>query len=199
MREQSATIRDRVAAIALTASERLCAILNDDGAPQPASDLHVASGDGSAPFADIVQSALKVAAPIVDLVQRYSPYPVPAWWQEVQNRIAVLDFVRNADRHIGVPRDLGDLQQMVDEAYARDPYSTLWLVEGLGYHFARSQFIEFNGTPDNLLPERTTSVLPPESLAMFHAGLGVAVAERCLGSLGQLPDGQAVRDATDDA
>ena len=104
--------------------------------------------------------------------------------RELFNKLRVYRLVSAVDRHLGLsPGHRRSLGELVEQAYARGDYPALWLIEGLGLRVAqldaaRGLRLDLS-TPD--------SQLPRESLAMLHAGLGLALATEQAESLGREP------------
>lgn len=109
---------------------------------------------------------------------------------EVRNKLEVYALVRHVDRWIGIPDAVPlPLDALLARAYGLGPYRALWAVEGLGHRYAASWF-EAGREPEGLLTGRD---LPPESLLMMHAGIGLGFAERLLEGVSRETPTEALR------
>ena len=107
--------------------------------------------------------------------------------REVQNKLEVYVLVRQVARLIGVPDTFPlPLLDLVRRAYELTPYEALWAVEGLGHDYAESYWRQ-GLAPRALLTGGQGLALPPESLLMMHAGVGLGIAEHLLEGLGAEP------------
>lgn len=106
-------------------------------------------------------------------------------WQELADKLEVFRLVRSVGRLIGVPGagEPFDLPALVERAYELTPFQALWAVEGLGHDYALHAW-PAEGAPRGLLAPATSDGLPPSSLLMLHAGIGLAFAERRVAPLG---------------
>ncbi len=101
--------------------------------------------------------------------------------RELANKLEVYRLVRGVRRRLGLPPagQSFELVPYVERALALDPYSSLWLIEGLGHDYAAWQ-LALAGEPAGIL---TREEAPSPALLMLHAGLGLALAEHVLGGL----------------
>jgi hypothetical protein len=98
--------------------------------------------------------------------------------KELCNKIEVYLLVTGAADRIGIPDPpLPSLATLVDRAFALGPFPALWALEGLGLEYADSRWRQ-EGDLRSLL-----AGVPVSSLAMLHAGLGMAVGQRILDPL----------------
>ncbi len=116
--------------------------------------------------------------------------------QELQNKLQVFLLVRNVREQLQLPPTppYPSLLEVVRKAYAMEPYPALWAVEGLGHWYADT-FYTRNITPQGILTEESVSELPPQSLTMLHAGIGMAFAQHALRPLNHLSPTSEIRRA----
>jgi hypothetical protein len=127
-----------------------------------------------------LEAILRIAAWII------STFSVPGEdsgvaWQEFKNKFQVFGLVARVDSVLGLPPPgpYIPLAELVEKAYALEPYSALWAVEGVGSYYSES-FWERNEVPRNLLTDERVSTLPSKSLTMLHAGMGLSFGKRLL-------------------
>jgi hypothetical protein len=98
--------------------------------------------------------------------------------QELQNKLEVFFLVRNIPNTLQLPIEppFPPLLEVIQKAYAMEPYAALWAVEGIGHWYGDTVFAR-RGEPQNLLAEASVRDLPRESLTMFHAGIGMSMAQ----------------------
>jgi hypothetical protein len=102
-------------------------------------------------------------------------------WIEIKNKLEVFVLVRNLSGVLGLSdRVLPPLSTLVDQAYHLDSFKALWAVEGVGHYYADRAW-GLHGSPQGLLTGESN--LPAKSLLMLHAGIGLAFADRIVGSL----------------
>jgi hypothetical protein len=101
-------------------------------------------------------------------------------WGELANKLEVFLLVPSGPYLIGVPTSPPfDLLELVARSYALGPFPALWAIEGLGRSY--SDFVWGPGAPPRqLLTSGQALAVPPSSLLMLHAGLGLSVAETLL-------------------
>lgn len=100
-------------------------------------------------------------------------------WQEAQNRMTAFGAFAYAETRLQVNLDLDTelhLNRLVANAAALDPYSSVWVTEGLGHYFVGSH-IRQGYLARNLLREERMNTLPERALIPLHAGMGLALAE----------------------
>ncbi len=103
--------------------------------------------------------------------------------EELVNKSEVFALVPAVAPLINAPRELPwPLPQLVANAYGLGFFFSLWALEGLGHDYAGAYWDQ--GTvPHGLLSPDATRGLPPGSLSMLHAGIGLAMAQALLGRL----------------
>jgi len=117
-------------------------------------------------------------------------------WQEFQNKLAVFLLVPGISAQLQLPEQppYPPLQEAVERAYALDPYSALWAVEGLG-HWYGDTFWERHEMPHRLLTDARVNDLTDESLLMLHAGIGLSFAQHYLKTVNHLSPIVDIRQA----
>ena len=98
-------------------------------------------------------------------------------FQTFLNNYNVFNLVKN--NPVVIPSDGPlDLEFLIEQAYAVGEYGALWAVEGLGHDYAQT----FWGRKPvrGILTEGQGKALPPKSLTMMHAGLGLLLAEKIM-------------------
>ena len=117
--------------------------------------------------------------------------------QEARNKV---DAVSYAYRR----RELPDLQhgvydggEHVRACYRLDPFEALWAVEGFGHQYADA-INEAEYDTQKLLNREERLTWPKESMAMLHAGMGLAFAKKCFRfGLWNQPDDQTLLGAVE--
>jgi hypothetical protein len=99
--------------------------------------------------------------------------------RELCNKVEVYLLVTGAYELTGVPAAPPfSLNALVDRAFSLGPFAALWALEGLGLEYAAGAWID--GPSRGLLADERSAALQVRSLAMLHAGMGMAFAQRTL-------------------
>lgn len=109
--------------------------------------------------------------------------------QEFRSKLQVFDLFENVDAELRLPSgpDLA-LGELVGRAVGMDPFLAVWATEGIGHYYAENVW-ETRGVPDRLLSGVPERGVPAKSLAALHAGMGLSLANRLLGTnRGSCPD-----------
>jgi hypothetical protein len=116
--------------------------------------------------------------------------------QELQNKAQVFALVRAIPNTLQLPSEppYTPLLEVVQRAYALDPYLTLWAVEGIG-HWYGDTFFTRHAVPQGILTEASIQDLPAASLTMLHAGIGMSFAQHWLQTVHHLSSRAAIRHA----
>jgi hypothetical protein len=132
---------------------------------------------------NLYRSSVSLLKGFSALSQVLSPQKASLAWQELKNKIDVFTLVKNLDARLGLKTDqFTPLPELVEKAYSIvTPWEALWAVEGTGHYYADEYWKRY-GEPRGLLSEENAPV-PIKSLTMLHAGLGLSVADRLLGTL----------------
>jgi hypothetical protein len=104
-------------------------------------------------------------------------------WQEFQNKLQAFNQFERVDQLPGLPSD-GTIQlpELIRRADTLDPYLFVWATEGLGHYYAETVW-EQRGEPRQLLTDESARDLPEKTFAALHAGMGLAFANRLLGTI----------------
>jgi hypothetical protein len=104
-------------------------------------------------------------------------------WKQARNNFEVYGLVKNVRSRLHLDWDRPfDLGALVRAAYGLGAYADLWALEGLGHDYA-AMCLDRQGARSGILRDGPASTLPPGSLTMMHAGLGLALAERMVPQL----------------
>jgi hypothetical protein len=159
-----------------------CDIVRESAGP-----LSLFAERAGAPQAGSLISSLNAAlqAPLPALA-RVSSLFIP----ESDRRAAMLDFGNKREifelvpsvsglLHLPPPGTYVPLTELVARAYSLEPFPALWAVEGLGKYYADT-FWQGNAVPQKVLTDESVKDLPPKSLTMLHAGIGMSFASHLL-------------------
>lgn len=115
--------------------------------------------------------------------------------EELQNKIVVFILVLTAPSQLHLPSvpPFPDLSEALARVDAIDFYPALWAIEGLG-HWYGDTFWKQKVRPTRAL-EQWTQALPPQSLLMMHAGLGLSIAQHFLTRVNHLSPRPDIRQA----
>jgi hypothetical protein len=116
--------------------------------------------------------------------------------QELQNKVQVFALVRTIPSTLQFPSEppYPPLLEVIQRAYAMEPYPALWAVEGIG-HWYGDTFFARHEVPRSLLTEANARDLPAESLTMLHAGMGMSFAQHWLQTVNHLSFSTDIRHA----
>jgi hypothetical protein len=113
---------------------------------------------------------------------------------QTRNNFEVYNLVKNIRSRLRVDRGPADrIADLVDQAYALGPYADLWAIEGLGHDYTNLR-LDRDGASAGIMRDGPAAALPPSSLTMMHAGLGLALAERVLKPLTPCSPAREFRD-----
>lgn len=145
---------------------------------------------------NILRLSSEAVRQTVELSRLLQPDQVNLAWQELRNKLQVFMLVKNLASILHLPaHQFTPLPELVNKAYSIAPFEALWAVEGLGHYYA-DIYWELKGVPQGLLVEEQANV-PEKSLLMLHAGIGLAFADRLLGSLTSETSAGQVRSAVE--
>ena len=115
-------------------------------------------------------------------------------WREIQDKGTVFCLVLEVSKLIHVPSEPPfPLYELLARSYALGIFPALWAVEGLGHEYGDSFWNQGIKAPQGILNDERTKDLPPESLTMLHAGIGLSFAKNYMDSLGANPSDEEVR------
>ncbi len=104
---------------------------------------------------------------------------------EAKNKSWVMSLVNNLEQGfppLGTFDPLKKLPELVEDCYAIGLFPSVWAVEGLGLYHVEA--FRANKMPvEKVLTHPALDSLPSRSMTMLHAGIGLAFARSCLGSL----------------
>jgi len=128
---------------------------------------------------------------------RLAPEDRSAALQELTNKLRVLQIVTQMHDQLDLDdADDTPLLVLVERAAALDVHQRVWAVEALGT-YAGDRALEQSGgaDPQDLMTDESTASLPPWSLLMLHAGVGIAFARLVLMPLEPTSSSDLVRHA----
>lgn len=103
--------------------------------------------------------------------------------EHLLNKGQIFTLVPAVSGLIGIPlKPPLHLPELVARSYALGDFRSLWAIEGLGHDYGDS-FWEQGITPNRILAPEVTRDLPPGSLPMLHAGIGLSFAQKLLDDL----------------
>ncbi len=118
--------------------------------------------------------------------------------RELRNRYEIYRLVKGVRKVLDLPPhgQSFSLLEKVARAYELDSFRALWAVEGLGHDYAAS-LLEHGDPEVGILSDPELELLPPASLPMLHAGLGLACAEHVLRTIAPHSPRRRLRKALD--
>lgn len=145
------------------------------------------------PVLEPVLAALEPVLAAVDRSPRGTDLETP--WRELRNKLEIYLLVYNAENRLRItPIDRVPLAELVERAYALGPFPALWAIEGLGHIYAE-QVLRDEPSSRGLLTSPEADAARPGALSMLHAGIGLAFAQRALGSTPAVEDSEWLRPA----
>ena len=149
--------------------------------------------------APLFQAVMKYGMPPVAWLDSFlvTPRDSPAVLQEFANKLYIVQLVTQVNSSLGLDDAKPEaLAVLVDRAAALETFPRLWAVEGLGHYFADRAWNRTAGQdPSGLLNDEHAAVLPPWSLTMLHAGIGMSFARRVLTGLTPASEPDVLRAA----
>jgi hypothetical protein len=150
------------------------------------------------------------SGPVFQAVMKYGLPPV-AWLdsflvprrdaaavqQEFANKLEIIQLVTQVHRKLGLDESESEpLPALVARTADMETFPRLWAVEGLGNYYADRAWTQGGGLdPTALLVDAGTATLPPWSLTMLHAGIGMSFAKKVLAGLAPASPPDAVQGA----
>jgi hypothetical protein len=106
----------------------------------------------------------------------------PAVGQEFANKLHIITLVTQVHSRLGLhDGDSTPLPDLVAKAADLETFPRLWAIEGLGNYVGDRALARSGGTPViGLLNDPAVALLPPWSLTMLHAGIGMSFAKHVL-------------------
>jgi hypothetical protein len=112
--------------------------------------------------------------------------------QEFSNKLYIIQLVTQVHGMLGLDHDSHEpLPALVERAANMETFPRLWAVEGIGNYCGDKAIDEAKGgDPQGILTDPSARPLPPWSLTMLHAGIGMSFAKAVLKQLepDSLPD-----------
>ena len=117
--------------------------------------------------------------------------------QEFTNKLQIIQLVTQVHSRLGLDTDTGTdpLPALVARTADMETFPRLWAVEGLGNYSADRAWSDGGPDPSGLLVDPATATLPPWSLTMLHAGIGMSFAKRVLADLSPTTPADVVQGA----
>jgi hypothetical protein len=159
--------------------------------------MHMAAEMQSGP---VFQAVVKYGLPPVGWLDSFlvSRRDAPAVTQEFENKLQIIMLVTHVHAELGLDANTVDsLLVLVDKVAAMPTFPRVWATEGLGNWFGDKAIAEAAGGPDpiGLLTDPQYVSLPPRSLTMLHAGIGMSFAKAILVKLEPTSSTESVRAA----
>jgi hypothetical protein len=103
--------------------------------------------------------------------------------QEFSNKLYIIQLVTQVHGMLGLDHESHEpLTSLIDRAADMETFPRLWAVEGLGNYYG-DKALDATPDPVALLTDESTKSLPPWSLTMLHAGIGMSFAKAVLKTL----------------
>jgi len=136
----------------------------------------------------VFQAVVKYGMPPVGWLDSFlvSRRDAPAVTQEFSNKLQIIMLVTNVHSDLGLDANTTDsLPDLVDKVAAMPTFPRVWATEGLGHWYGDRAMEKAVGgaDPKQLLTDPTCASLPPWSLTMLHAGIGMAFGKAILATL----------------
>jgi hypothetical protein len=144
--------------------------------------MHMAAEMQDGPF---FQAMVKYGLPPVGWLDSFlvPQRDSPAVVQEFANKLQIIMLVTHVHAELGLDANTVDsLHVLVDKVGAMPTFPRVWATEGLGNWFGDQAIAKAAGGPDpvGLLTDREYASLPPWSMTMLHAGIGMSFAKAIL-------------------
>ena len=119
----------------------------------------------------------------------------PAVQQEFANKLYIISLVTQVHGMLGLDHKSNEpLTALIEKVAVMETFPRLWATEGLGNYYGDRALERSGGVnPAALLTDASTAALPPWSLTMLHAGIGMSFAKDVLAKLEPTSAPMAVR------
>jgi len=149
--------------------------------------------------APLFQAVIKYGMPPVAWLDSFlvTPRDSPAVLQEFADKLYIIQLVTavRGDLHLDDATN-EPLPVLVERAATLETFPRLWAVEGLGNWYGDRACARTAGEdPSGLLTGAAAASLPPWSLTMLHAGIGMSFAKKTLDGLTPTSEPTVVRTA----
>ena len=138
------------------------------------------------------------SAPLFQMMVKYAMPPV-AWLdsflvsgvdssavlQEFANKLYIIQLVTQVHADFGLAETGEEIRPaLIDRAANKEAFPRLWIVEGIGNYYGDHALAHATGgDPAGLLTDPQVADLPPFSMTMLHAGIGMSFAKAVLKGL----------------
>jgi hypothetical protein len=121
----------------------------------------------------------------------------PAVTQEFANKLHIIILVTQVHNQLGLHGDhVEPLPVLVEKAAVLETFPRLWAVEGLGNYIGDRALAASGSTPvAGLLTDPSVATLPPWTMTMLHAGIGMSFGKHVLKRLEPTSSPEVVRGA----
>jgi len=147
--------------------------------------------------APVFQALMKYGMPPIAWLDSFlvTPRDSPAVLQEFANKLYIIQVVTEVPSELKLDDAASEsLPALVDRAATLETFPRLWATEGLGNYYADRAWDRTAGEdPTGLLIDAHAAALPPWSLTMLHAGIGMSFAKKVLAGLEPTSDPVVVR------
>lgn len=130
------------------------------------------------------QAVVKYGMPPVGWIDSFlvARKDAPAVAQEFANKLHIITLVTQVHSQLGLHGDTQlPLGELVAKASELETFPRLWAAEGLGNYVGDQALDRSGGEPvKGLLNDPAVAMLPPWSLTMLHAGIGMSFAKHVL-------------------
>lgn len=146
----------------------------------------------------VFQAVVKYGLPPVGWIDSFlvSRQDSPAVVQEFANKLQIIMLVTHVHAELGLDANTVDsLHVLVDKVAAMPTFPRVWATEGLGNWFGDQAMAKAAGGPDptGLLTGPEYASLPPWSMTMLHAGIGMSFAKAILVKLKPTSSTESIR------
>ena len=133
----------------------------------------------------LTRTALSMMRQSADLLAAFAPVnDVRSALREFQTKIEVFDLFENVDTELRLPTTGSPpLEELVERTKGIDPFTAVWLMEGIGHYYCEAAF-ESTGTPHGLLTGVSAREVCVKNLVPLHAGMSLSLANRLLSRVG---------------
>jgi len=121
----------------------------------------------------------------------------PAVVQEFENKLHIITLVTQVHSQLGLHGDhVEPVPVLVEKASVLETFPRLWAVEGLGNYIGDHALAAAGSTPvSGLLTNPSVATLPPWTMTMLHAGIGMSFAKHVLKRLEPTSEAEIVKGA----
>jgi hypothetical protein len=162
----------------------------------PSALMRMANEMQSAPM---FQAVVKYGMPPVGWLDSFlvARKDAPAVTQEFANKLHIITLVTQVHSQLGLHGDHVDpLPVLVEKAAVLETFPRLWAVEGLGNYVGDRALITAGSSPvTGLLSDPSVATLPPWTMTMLHAGIGMSFAKHVLKRLEPTSNPEVVKGA----